>query len=448
MNGRLHKAWRWGLLALPYLICLGLFIFVALLRVDLDFGWHYRTGQYIFAHGIPYHDIYTYTARDFAWINHEWLNDVLVFVVKRWLGWPALAVLFAGMWALALGLATLWRLPWPMAALALLALLPYVGVRPIAWSALLFALVLSAVRRPGAVQRLWWLPPVFALWANLHGGFILGLAVLGVYAVVRRSWRMGVLALLCGAAAGLNPYGFNVYVEIWRTLSDGRLHSFITEWAPLTLSWANAGLMAGAVVVLALRADWATRLIGGGLLLSCLSSNRQAVFVVVAMLGPLAEAYRWGLVRLERRLPAVGGWLPGVAGAVGGLALLGALVAPPASSGQRVVAPSQAVISLEQQPCAGHVFNDYDFGGYLIGRRPTEPVYIDGRMPSWSGPEGRYLDRWLRVLQDPGYADSEFARYNVRCVLIRNSRTTLMKHLRATGWRVTARDEGSALWRN
>lgn len=54
-----------------------LFLMICWHRVDPDFGWHLMTGRDILAHGIPQHDIFTYTAPDFQWINVEWLNDVL-----------------------------------------------------------------------------------------------------------------------------------------------------------------------------------------------------------------------------------------------------------------------------------------------------------------------------------------------------------------------------------
>ena len=69
----------WLLRLLPF-VALGLVIWwVSSHRQDADFGWHYRSGEYIVAHGVPAHDTFTYTAPDFPWINHEWLHDVMVY---------------------------------------------------------------------------------------------------------------------------------------------------------------------------------------------------------------------------------------------------------------------------------------------------------------------------------------------------------------------------------
>src|SRR4051812_10798096 len=64
-------------------------------RLDPDFGWHLQSGRYILAHGIPAHDIFTYTASNFAWINHEWLSDLLIVGLVALGGYTAVAAAFA-----------------------------------------------------------------------------------------------------------------------------------------------------------------------------------------------------------------------------------------------------------------------------------------------------------------------------------------------------------------
>ena len=81
------------------LVFIGFFL-IAWVRIDPDFGWHLQAGNYIRAHGIPSHDIFTYTARNFHWIDHEWGNDVIVSLLYGVGGYNLLAVVFAGLWLL------------------------------------------------------------------------------------------------------------------------------------------------------------------------------------------------------------------------------------------------------------------------------------------------------------------------------------------------------------
>jgi hypothetical protein len=76
-------------------------------------------------------------------------------------------------------------------------------------------------------------------------------------------------------------------------------------------------------------------------------------------------------------------------------------------------------------------------------------VYIDGRMPSWSGPRGRYLYLFVRVLDEGKFADEEFARYNIRCALIPKYDKKLSAHLRTKpGWRLELTADDAQLWRS
>ncbi len=390
-------------------------------------------------------DIFTYTASDFRWINHEWLHDVWLYVATRYAGYGWTAGLFALIWTAAIGVVTRWRISWLVASLALTALLPYLGVRPIAWTVLLLGVVLELLRR-----KCWWgLALVFALWANLHGGFVMGLVVVAVYAMVQRS--LGAVGWLGGfvLVTLVNPYGWEVYVEIARTIGDQALRSMIVEWRPLAITYANAPYLMAAVMAVWLVKGWPwwRRVLGGLLLIMTIGATRQLPLLVVATVEVVQLGYimagRW---LLEQRL--LGRWWSvGLSG--GGLIIASvAVVAPPIEAGESVmVRPYRSVQMLRERPCEGRIFNHYSFGGYLIAWLPGVPVYIDGRMPSWSGPEGRYLDRWLRVMKEPKYAEREFTRYNVKCVLITRQDVTLQAYLRRSGWQRVMVEEMGVLWR-
>ena len=159
---------------------------------DPDLWGHVRFGQDILAaHAVPRHDPYSFTS-DRPWINHEWLSEVLMASAY---GVAGSAGLIALKWMLALStFVILWRTMrragvfQPVAVgLLLLAIAGAMGltmtVRPQLFSMLLHTILLALLT--GIGQGRWrlflWMPVLFAFWANLHGGWIVGLGVLGLW---------------------------------------------------------------------------------------------------------------------------------------------------------------------------------------------------------------------------------------------------------------------------
>jgi hypothetical protein len=415
-------------------------------RIDPDYGWHWRTGKYILAHWVPAHDIYSYTAVGFPWVDHEWLNDVVVYWLQHHVGYAAMGLLFAAVWTAALVLPLRGRpLDLAVAGLALGALLAYVGIRPEAWTALGLALVLVIVtaKRP----RYWLLVPVFMLWANLHAGFVAGLAVVGLKAVLDRSWRLAAWGLAAVAVTLVNPYGTGLYVELARTLLDGKLAYQIVEWSPLAMSPAVAPLMVAVAVSVLTWKKWDfMRLRAAFLALAAVWSGRHVPLMVVGALGLVEgqieaawQAFSGRWVVWARR----GSWA-----VVGGLFPISLLLYP-SQVGQSMLAPVPETKALEAKPCAGHLFNDYNYGGWLIWTLPGVPVYIDGRMPSWRRPDGqRYLDVYAQVLEGGAVTDREFSHLGVKCALISKPDDKLSRYFHAhRQWRLEVQGNGAALWR-
>lgn len=204
---------------------------------DVDYWWHLKAGEWIAANGIPQTDPFSHTAQGRPWLDHEWLQQWLIQGLNRLLGLQlgyGGPMLLCGLVQAATAL-LVWRLLREHGAgrrLSLILLLAFLmlaaptwGVRPQILASLLLAvlsLVLSRWRcsGSGATRRLWWLPLLIGLWANLHGSFMLGLAVIGAYGVgmaidnllqrpsdplpLRPLLRIFALCLL---ATLVNPYG-------------------------------------------------------------------------------------------------------------------------------------------------------------------------------------------------------------------------------------------------
>lgn len=163
---------------------------------DPDFWWHLRTGQLIFeTRAVPHADPFSFTAHGREWVAHEWLTELLMYAAYRVAGWGAVIVSFA---ALATGglmivygrASRVAAHPFVAGAATLLAAYasaPMWGARPQMVSFLLasvFVALLDSYARGAAssVRRLLWLPPIMLVWVNMHGGFALGLALVGMTA--------------------------------------------------------------------------------------------------------------------------------------------------------------------------------------------------------------------------------------------------------------------------
>ena len=418
-------------------------------QLDPDFGWHLQAGNYIRAHGIPAFDPYTYTAGSFRWIDHEWGNDVLTSLLYRLGGYSLLSTAFAGLWTAAL---CLFRRRQRLVVLlfALFAVASYVGVRPAVWTALGVVLLLELLARR-TPRALLLVPLLFLLWANLHGGFILGLAVVAYSAVRRRDWRLWAALLASLLATVVNPYGLRLYVEIFRTLGDSTLHGQIMEWR----SWYIQLPAWGFIILWGVGFWWFDRRRLWGwlglaplLLVAALSANRNLPLFVMAALRDVDGYWDRLAAALPRRLEGARKVLAAGAGVAVAGVVAGMLYHLYWPIRQREASyPRAAVTYLAAHPCTGNIFNGYNYGGYLIWKLPDVPVYIDGRMPSWRDGQGQtYYSRYLHIVMDQQAQREEFARYHIRCaVLSRNTEGILVVRLQRAGWKTVVTDPNGSM---
>jgi hypothetical protein len=169
-----------GLLVLaPMLLLLFARYFVS--STDPDYWWHVRTGQYIVETGtLPRAEIYSYTVPDRPWVTHEWLAEVLLYVVQQRFGYVGNVVLFAALAALtALVVYATCRvrgLGEPSAAMLMLWAVGIgmgsANVRPQLLTTLMLAVcaLLLTLYLRGQTRAIWPYPLLMALWVNLHDG--------------------------------------------------------------------------------------------------------------------------------------------------------------------------------------------------------------------------------------------------------------------------------------
>ncbi|MGE0753122.1 MAG: hypothetical protein AB7K64_21335 [Variibacter sp.] len=370
---------------------------------DPDTLWQIVIGHWIIDHrAVPHVDTFSSTFNGARWISTQWLAQVALALVHEGGGWSAVVALTALAAALAFALLTrmlLARLSIVATLMLVIAAVmlaaPHLVARPhvlalpimVAWMG---ALVRAADR--AAVPPLP-LVALMALWANLHGGFILGLALiapLGLDAALNaeRTQRFTVLVrwiifgLAATATACATPYGVETILAAFRILGLGPAFSLIGEWKPQDFSAFSAFelcllLAFGFVLLRGFSLPPLRILILLGLLHTALSHVRSAE--AVALLAPLLVA-----APLARHLGEEGSVGPSlrkqtVLFAIATLALAGtgfAFAATRHYAPDPQKSPVAAVAALKKAT-QGRVLNEYDFGGYLIASGIAP--FIDGR---------------------------------------------------------------------
>ncbi len=437
---------------------------------DSDTGWHIRNGEAMLRTGsVPRIDGFSYTAAGKEWLSWEWASDVALGAAHRW-GGPAgvafvaaLAIALAAWGAVRLSLALGGNLLFTAVAAGLL-----LGSTSIHWLARphvfswLISLAFLAVaeqERRGLFLRgvlrgrraLYWLPALACLWANLHGSFLLGPAILAVYAIgewlqelqdgagafrpgpaARRFALAGVASL---AATFVNPYGWKLHAHVIAYLRDSYLMDHILEFRSFDFHSPGAiyvelflGVAAAGTVAMIRQRAYGPALLSVAMLHLSFYSARHLPTSAVLLL-PLSvaaltrEAQCWPGLRAffgySERLSAIDAKVSGVA--LVALVLAGTLgTLATQAHADRVgfdpaMFPVKAADFLEQQGLDRRVFAKDQWGGYLIYRFDGRmQIFLDGRSDHY----GReLLQTYAKVIDvKPGW-DAVLRQYGVQFVL-------------------------------
>ena len=455
-------------LSLSLLIFLAVFVKVAFslpLLSDGDTWWHLAAGEWITNEmRVPAVDIFSHSRPGAPWHAHEWLAEVLIWNAYDLGGWRGLialaATLAAGSAALLCHYLTRW-----MPSVAAIIVTMFVGLCmvQVAWvRPHLFALplllgwtiCLLVAREKGRAPPLP-LAAVMIVWANLHGSFLLGLALIGPFALEalleaedRRKalFGWGAFALLAGLAALVTPFGINGFLFPLQVSAMETLQN-IGEWKRTTVDNAPfffALLFAGFFAFLARGVKFPlirAALFVGLLAMAFTHLRHQSIFAPIGALlaaEPLGRTFsgrpekKTGPSRLDRIV----------------LLALAALVA--AAIGLRLVLPVD-VASRHRQPLAAiahvppavraqRVFNYYNFGGPLIfsGIKP----FIDGRADMYGDV---FFKEYIAAQDgDPAAIDRVFRRYDVGWSIMPPT-SPVVALLRKRGWTQLHADERAVI---
>jgi hypothetical protein len=448
-DGQVHPTFDETVTAVFLIALLGA---ACLMPLQNDTWWHLRAGEEMWAHGsVMLADEFSFTARGAHWPNHEWLSEIVFYGVYRVGGLALLTFLTAACVTAAIGMS--WRLMTgsALARLVLIAAgipsLAFVwAVRPHVFSqVLLMATVHLCLRR-----AFWVLPPIFALWANLHGAVALGFVVLGAVMLsdayllgIRRALRIVPLIAVCFAATMVSPLGF----DLWPTIPES-IHKSVSngigEWRAPVLGWRDLGFwLLAALFIITLVRKWRS-----------IRDYHDAVIAIAALLLlPLALRHGRNMTPFALlALPAISRMIPLPALVQRGrkeharlnAALVTACVLAVAVTVAREWSrpaprlhwdPISARVVEAIQGCPGRLYNRYDDGGYVIWFARI-PVYADSRQDPYPL---EFVQEHLRHEISGEYVPV-FEKYNLRCAFLPPGSPTAQRML-ADGWQVAASDE-------
>jgi hypothetical protein len=378
---------------------------------DPDFWWHLRSGQIILDSNLHLIDTdpFTYTVGAHHWLMHEWLTEVLFAGLYRAGGLGLIVlVLSAVTWVGLLAIVARARLRGPSAGVVALGLLAAVVIGYPIWGpraqmiTFAFSCVVIYIAERYLVRggrAIWFLPPIFLLWSNLHSGFIIGLGFmvlmvagdlagsrLGLHDPAQRGrlLRLGGIALLCAAVSTINPNGPQIILYPFATQASPAQQALILEWhSPDFHGWEVRGFAAmlmslAAFVVMTRRIRGRdAALVLATVALAFQSVRNIALFVAAAtpvwieQLHLLLSSRRPRPARPVRPAP-LGIRVISTVVLVGGILVLyvstrlvPAMTVRADALSYAQMYPVCAVRWLETAPGGLRVFNQYGEGGYL-----------------------------------------------------------------------------------
>ncbi len=481
-QGTLATLRRWLLAVFPFQVVLTMVVVVVLFALtrrgmnDPDIWWHLRNAQSLLNHHqLARFDTYSFTVAGHPWINHEWLSEV-----PYYLGWRAfgvvgvkslsialLVVIFLGLLYLCNKVSGNFKASVMACALSTFIATVNFGPRTILFGYIdLVALliILERFRRMGRAP-LWVIPPLFALWVNTHGSWLLGLVIFSIAVaagLVRGRWgfvtgegwtreQFAKLALTWTASVAalfLNPFGSRLVLYPFDLAFRQKLNiAHVVEWVSVDFHDLRGKIVLGLIVFLLVsalvrRRQWTvTELL---LLLFGLYSGLTYVRFLF-LLGILAAPV---IAKMLDFFPPYRPELetPMINAAVVCALIVGMIVFWPTTGElQRSVEqnyPVQVLPYLKAHPPAGPMLNFYLWGGYLGWNNNGVKVYIDSRVDifEYEGVLKDYLDL-LGVQQANGILD----KYKIRYVLFPKDELLTYMLQQSPQWTVRYSDQMTVL---
>ena len=414
---------------------------------DPDIWLHLKVGDWVVEHGaVPHSGILSGTVADRPWIAYSWFYEVLFSVFHSRFHLMGIAV-YGLLLILAVASSVIWMTSrvsgsfWRACLLALVccaAFLFNVLPRPVFFSMALFAVTLTLLleaRRTANSRLLYWLPPIFVLWANVHIQFVYGLVAVGLFVTIgilqswaaQKAWITDLLVptplpprtlfLILGAcvlATCIGPYSYHLYYVVFSYAASKFPFTYIHEFQALSfrnyIDFVQLLLTGFAFFALGrkkrLDAFLLALLIVGSIV--GYRTQRDSWFACIPAAACIAASFSG--IRPESRVTI--GQIAGFATALTLLILLYSQMLNVNNQNLRFAIaadyPVQAINFLRDHPQKGPLYNTYDWGDFITWYLPEYPVSIDGRTDLY----GDEIDTRFYATEngDASYVDDPYLR--------------------------------------
>jgi hypothetical protein len=393
---------------------------------DGDTGYHIRAGEYIIKTlSIPNVDIFSQHVPIIPWTAHEWLSEVIMALIHKAFGLTGVVAFFGFLLALTTYLLfKILRSYNTNIVLATAITILVLSSSQIHWLARphLFSFLLMVVSHylleswhQDKFNRLYLLPPIMLLWVNLHGGFLGGFILMGAYLignifsmlstspasrrVSMQKLRQLEIAMLASVTVCLiNPRGYTILLFPFKLVTDTYIMDNISEfmspdfhqWMPfkyllllLIAVFCLSRRTVGAtelilILVFTNMALYSARYIPLFALITAPYLTRKADEASALVTGKVAEFFKTrsrNLDSIQRR--ATGYFWPAAAMVIVALAMYSGRFTHDFDERIKPVAATEFLL---KEKIAGNMFNNDEFGDYLIYRGfASYKVFIDGR---------------------------------------------------------------------
>ncbi|MFH1412597.1 MAG: hypothetical protein ABIG10_01020 [bacterium] len=438
-----------------YLFAFSLLLSHSFNYLDPDFGWHIKAGeQTMQTKQVPHDQIYMWTLEGKDWVDHEWLSNIMLYLGYEHLGYFWLNIIFALIIILALSLATAYLKKTyfkntgdyvliGLQLLGLIAIMPHLGVRlqeiTILFLVILLIIIDKFSRKPGKI--IYWLIPLFLIWANLHAGFLIGIAVLGWWLTVQliltifkskpTKWlKLLIIMVLSCAATLITPYGWKLYSFLSDYTNNAYL-KIIEEWLPIYALPIHYWQMLFIAIIISLIIAcyglslkklnlWQVSITIIFLAMAIKSTRHFPLFFIVIYLCLIPDI-------IQKQMPdkfkqIINHNIIKIISIIS-LLLLSILVFFYTNfTNQPNLAfcdkyPCKAVEFLQNNPEYQKLkmYNRYNFGGFLIWAMPELPLFIDGRMPQYEFANHSLIQEYISFINDN--IENKLKEYGIEMVL-------------------------------
>lgn len=454
--------------------------------LDPDFGWHLEVGkQSLIDKDVARADLYDYPLKGMEWVDHEWLSNIILFLLHEQFGYFFLNVLFAllivfSFWLFNFYLKSYIQKSVPLLTLlalelvALHGMMPHLGVRlqelGVFFLIIVFWLI-ARFKKTKNQKQLFFFPLLFILWSNLHASFMVGLVVLWSFFFHEllgpkiKNWplinffkfnlelnkkeKIGLFfaCLAASISALLTPYGLE-YFSFLGTYAGGFYLTHIAEWFP---AWSYPvqhyqliySALVATVILLPFLLKEKKQLGAWRLALTLLffymafrSRRHFPLFFIVSF--PLVLTYLFHgyesasskILTLTKKInPFKSPYLNFFVLSVYLVSIVYIIIFTNFTND-----PFHNQKFCQRYPCGilNHInnneeirnktlLNDYSWGGWLIYTRPQKQIFIDGRIPQYRYGERSFMEEYFDFF-NPEKVETKLAEHDVEMVIYKHTR--------------------------